>query len=118
MANASIEAGPKDLPPGIPSAALDCPLEQAIHTVGGRWKMLVLRTLFLGGQQRFNALLRAMPEISAKELTRNLRELEQAGLVAHTTDQDEAPYALSPLGETMLPVFRELGAFGARLKAR
>ncbi|HWW25412.1 MAG TPA: helix-turn-helix domain-containing protein [Caulobacter sp.] len=118
MADALIDTRPEDLPPDIPSVALDCPLEQAIHTVGGRWKMLVLRALFLGGEQRFNALLRAMPKISAKELTRNLRELEHAGLVAHATDQDEAPYALSPLGETMLPVFRELGAFGARLRAR
>jgi DNA-binding HxlR family transcriptional regulator len=112
------KASLRDLPPGVPGVALDCPLEQAINTVGGRWKMLVLRALFLGGEQRFNALLRAMPDISAKELTRNLRELEQAGLVVHVTEQDEAPYALSPLGKTMLPVFRELGAFGARVRAR
>ena len=118
MTDVSIEVLSRDLPPGVPNAALDCPLEQAIHTVGGRWKMLVLRTLFLGGEQRFNALLRAMPEISAKELTRNLRELEQSGLVAHASDEDGATYGLSPLGETMLPVFRELGVFGARLRAR
>jgi DNA-binding HxlR family transcriptional regulator len=106
------------LPEGISLAARDCPLEKAINTVGGRWKMLVLRVLFLGGEQRFNDLLRAIPGISAKELTRNLRELENAGLVAHAADGDIAPYALSPLGETMLPVFRELGAFGARLLQR
>jgi DNA-binding HxlR family transcriptional regulator len=102
----------------IPEAAADCPLEQAITTVGGRWKMLVLRALFLGGEQRFNALLRALPEISAKELTRNLRELEHAGLVRRSADGATPLYALSPLGETMLPVFRELGIFGARLRTR
>lgn len=118
MTDLPVQARPRDLPPGVPDAALDCPLEQAIHTVGGRWKMLVLRVLFLGGEQRFNALLRAAPGISAKELTRNLRELEQSGLVAHASDEDGATYGLSPLGETMLPVFRELGAFGARLRAR
>jgi DNA-binding HxlR family transcriptional regulator len=47
--------------------------------------MLVLRALLLGGEQRFNALLRTIAGISAKELTRNLRELEIAGLVAKST---------------------------------
>lgn len=106
------------LPEGVSLAAENCPLEKAINTVGGRWKMLLLRVLFLGGEQRFNDLLRAIPAISAKELTRNLRELENAGLIVHAADGEIAPYALSPLGETMLPVFRELGIFGARLLER
>ena len=54
------------LPAGISSAAPNCPLEKAINTIGGRWKMLVLRVLFLDGEQRFNALLHAIPGISAK----------------------------------------------------
>jgi len=106
----------RELPAGVPVAAQDCPLEQAINTVGGRWKMLVLRALFLGGEQRFNDLSRAVEGISAKELTRNLRELEYAGLVERC--DGEQLYALSALGESMLPVFRELGALGARLRAR
>ncbi|SFK43949.1 helix-turn-helix domain-containing protein [Caulobacter sp. UNC279MFTsu5.1] len=118
MTDLAIVAGPRDPRFGVPDAARDCPLEQAIHTVSGRWKMLLLRALFLGGEQRFNALLRAAPGISAKELTRNLRELEQSGLVVRAFDKGGATYGLSPLGETMLPVFRELGAFGARLRAR
>ena len=104
-----------DLPAGIPGAAVDCPLEKAINTIGGRWKMLILRALMLGGEQRFNALLFAIARISAKELTRNLRELESAGLVAKSAHGEPAAYALTALGETLLPAFRELGAFGTRL---
>ncbi|HEX7850449.1 MAG TPA: helix-turn-helix domain-containing protein [Sphingomonas sp.] len=115
MSDATIASG-WELPAGLPAAAQDCPLEQAINTVGGRWKMLVLRALFLGGGQRFNDLLRAVQGISAKELTRNLRELEYAGLVDRR--DGEQLYVLSTLGETMLPVFRELGALGARLRSR
>lgn len=118
MTDVSIEGMRAGLSADIAAAAQNCPLEKAIHTVGGRWKMLVLRALFLGGEQRFNALLRAIPRISAKELTRNLRELEQSGLVVRVGDAEGKPYELSPLGETMLPVFRELGAFGARLGGR
>lgn len=104
-----------ELPKEIRDVAADCPLEKAINTIGGRWKMLVLRALLLGGEQRFNALLRTIARISAKELTRNLRELEVAGLVAKSTRSDLAFYALTALGESLLPAFRELGIFGTRL---
>jgi DNA-binding HxlR family transcriptional regulator len=104
-----------ELPEEFPDAAADCPLEKAINTIGGRWKMLVLRALLLGGEQRFNALLRTIARISAKELARNLRELEAAGLVAKSVRGELAFYALTPLGESLVPAFRELGTFGARL---
>jgi DNA-binding HxlR family transcriptional regulator len=29
-----------------------CPVEQAIHVIGGKWKLLVLRSLLLNGRQR------------------------------------------------------------------
>lgn len=106
------------LPAGVSSATPNCPLEKAINTIGGRWKMLVLRALLLDGEQRFNALLHAIPAISAKELTRNLRELEAAELVARRSTGDAVHYSLTPLGKTLLPVFRELGSFGSRMLKR
>ncbi len=115
MLHAMDKAKHAELPEGIPDVAVDCPVEKAINTIGGRWKMLVLRALLLGGEQRFNALLRTVARISAKELTRNLRELESAGLVAKSARDELAFYALTPLGESLLPAFRELGTFGARL---
>lgn len=115
MLNATENMRQIEFPSGIPDAAVDCPVEKAINTIGGRWKMLVLRALLLGGEQRFNALLRTIARISAKELTRNLRELEAAGLVAKSARNESTCYALTPLGGSLLPAFRELGTFGARL---
>jgi DNA-binding HxlR family transcriptional regulator len=117
MTNGSHNEVRSILPAGLTDAAQNCPLETAINTIGGRWKMLVLRALFLNGELRFNLLLRAIPRISAKELTRNLRELESVGLVARQTANEAVFYSLTPLGKTLLPTFRELGTFGARLLA-
>ena len=103
----------------FPEAASTCPVESAIEVIGGRWKLLVLRWLFLGGPQRFNHLLHSVEGISAKELTRNLRELENARIVEHkTVPATGTPkvYFLSELGMTLMPVFREIGSFGERLK--
>jgi DNA-binding HxlR family transcriptional regulator len=108
------------LRPTFSEAASTCPVESAIEVIGGRWKLLVLRALFLDGAQRFNRLLHSVEGISAKELTRNLRELENAGLVeqgASSTGGDgPGAYCLSELGTSLLPVFREIGSFGERLK--
>ena len=59
------------------------------------------------------------PGISPKELTCNLRQLEQPGLVARTQCRSERPgfeaYALTELGRSLHPAFKALGAFGALL---
>ena len=58
-----------------------CPVEQAIHVIAGKWKMLVLRSLLLNNPQRYNELSLTISRISSKKLTRNLRELVGAGFV-------------------------------------
>jgi len=92
----------------------DCPVEKAINIIGGKWKMLVLRSLLLNGPQRYNNLLISVTGISPKELTRNLRELTASGLIGLRTSRD-VPYALTPLGASLLPVFKRLLPWGRRL---
>jgi DNA-binding HxlR family transcriptional regulator len=103
----------------VPSIAT-CPLALAISVIGGKWKMLVLRALFAGGAQRYNELLRGVDSISAKELTRNLRELEAAGLVCRTRRaaqlRDMEAYTLTDLGASIRPAFVSLGEFGKALE--
>jgi len=48
-----------------------CPVEKAIRIIGGKWKLLVLRSLLLNGPQRYNELLSSVTAISR----RNLREI-------------------------------------------
>ena len=98
----------------LPKPVPDCPVEKAINIIGGKWKMLVLRSLLLNGPQRYNDLLISVTGISPKELTRNLRELTASGLIVSRTIRD-APYALTPLGAGLLPVFKRLLPWGRRL---
>lgn len=98
----------------LPKPVPECPVEKAITIIGGKWKLLVLRSLLLNGPQRYNDLLRSVNRVSPKELTRNLRMLTDAGLVAPRAGRD-APYALTPLGAGLLPVFKRLLPWGRRL---
>jgi DNA-binding HxlR family transcriptional regulator len=99
----------------VPVIAKTCPLHLAINAIEGRWKLHILRALFVYGAQRYNVLLRNVAQISAKELTRNLRELEQAKLVLRKTEEGEQRYGLTSLGKELLPTFQSLGRFGVML---
>ena len=85
---------------------IECPVERAIRLIGGKWRMLILRTLIADGAQRFNRLAQSIDGISHKVLTQNLRELVGSGLVA----QDEASaYGVTPSGMRLQPVLHGLG---------
>ena len=97
-----------------------CPVEEAIRVVGGRWKLLVLRSMLLNGPQRYNEFLNTVAGISPKELTRNLRELADAGLVVKNSGSGRvAGYELTKLGKGLMPTFKKLLTWGqVLLKAR
>ena len=94
-----------------------CPVEQAIQVIGGKWKLLLLRSLLLNGAQRYNELLTSVTGISAKELTRNLRELSASGLVTQQASGSTrtTPYMLTRLGKSLMPTFKSLLIWGQKL---
>ncbi len=95
-----------------------CPVEEAILIIGGKWKLLVLRSLLLNGPQRYNELLGTVTTISQKELTRNLRELAGAGLVAKDASENKvARYGVTKLGKGLMPTFKSLLKWGVKLPA-
>ncbi|AFY59864.1 helix-turn-helix domain-containing protein [Synechococcus sp. PCC 6312] len=91
-----------------------CAVEATLRVIGGRWKVLILRALF-GGTQRFSALNRALPGITQKMLTQQLRELEQDGIVHRQVYQQVPPrveYSLTALGQTLYPVLKSMHDWG------
>ena len=80
------------------AAPLPCPVEEAIRIIGGKWKLLVLRSLFLNGPQRYNELLGTVTAISPKELTRNLRELTGAGYTRWNSTVDSVDGNIAKAG--------------------
>ncbi len=95
-----------------------CPVEAAIRIIGGKWKLLVLRSLLLNGPQRYNELLNTVTSISQKELTRNLRELSEAGMISREAGAARvARYEMTKLGKRLMPTFKSLLVWGKQLLA-
>ncbi len=93
-----------------------CPVETCLELLSGKWKPRILWKLHQGGIVRFGELKRGMPEITAKMLTQQLRELEQDGLVTRRVYAEVPPkveYSLSEFGETLKPILENLARWGA-----
>lgn len=70
----------------------DCPIRNVLSRVGDKWSLLVLHTLEQSAEPvRFNALQRALPDISQKVLTTTLRTLEVDGFVVRTVYAEVPP---------------------------
>jgi DNA-binding HxlR family transcriptional regulator len=100
--------------------AVGCPVETTIAAIGGRWKVLVIHHL-LAGKQRFGELTRRLDGVSARTLTRQLRELEASGVIERTVHQQVPPkveYALTRLGRELEPVLDAMHQWGEKLERR
>lgn len=94
-----------------------CPVEDAIRLLGGRWRIVLIYHL-LDGKRRFSELRRAMPGISQRMLTLDLRALEKAGIVQRTIYPEVPPrveYDLTAEGQRLRELVDLLGDVGARL---
>lgn len=70
----------------------NCPIRNVLSRVSDKWSLLVLHTLGQSAEPvRFNALQRALPDISQKALTTTLRTLEEDGFVVRTVYAEVPP---------------------------
>lgn len=91
-----------------------CAVEVTLSVMGGTWKPIVLFHL-LHGTKRFSELARAIPNVTQRMLTLQLRELEEAGIVARTVYAEVPPrvdYALTDMGRSLEPVLTAMRDWG------
>ncbi|MBU7318204.1 winged helix-turn-helix transcriptional regulator [Paenibacillus oleatilyticus] len=92
------------------------PAEATLEVLGGKWKLLILCHLNCGpGPKRTSELKKAIPEITQKMLTQQLRELEEDGIIIRTVYNEVPPkvvYELSELGFSLKSILDQLGEWG------
>ncbi|WEX78393.1 helix-turn-helix transcriptional regulator [Sinorhizobium numidicum] len=92
-----------------------CPVEATLNFIDGKWKGVILYHLMLERTLRFNELRRRVPSVTQRMLTKQLRELEEAGLLSRKVFPVVPPrvdYTLTPRGESLKPVIMALKAWG------
>jgi len=97
-----------------------CPIETTLSLIGGKWKLIILKEL-LKEPVRYGLLIKKIPNISAKVLTQQLKEMEKDGLIIRNVYAEvpaRVEYGLSEMGISMLTILREIRKWGIEKAAQ
>ncbi|MCL6604998.1 MAG: helix-turn-helix transcriptional regulator [Paenibacillus sp.] len=92
-----------------------CPVEFTVNIIGGKWKILILYHLINNDMIRFNQLQKKLSSVTHRTLTRQLRELEEDGMVNRVTFAEVPPrveYSLSDKGKSLTPILLQMRDWG------
>ena len=91
-----------------------CPIRTTLEMLGGKWRLLLINAIG-NGHHRFGALKRAVPEISEKMLTQELKNLVDNRLITRTNYGEVPPrveYHLTSIGERAQALLQPISEFG------
>jgi DNA-binding HxlR family transcriptional regulator len=93
----------------------NCPAELTVSLLDGKWKAYIIYNL-RKGPKRFGELRRMTVNVSQAILTRQLKELEEFGIVERTEIGKErtagVEYALTERGESLKPILYSMVKWG------
>lgn len=92
----------------------ECPIRNVVSRFSGKWSMLVMCVLAENESTRFNAIGRAIPDVSPKVLSATLRMLEEDELIQRRVYAEIPPrveYSLTAKGRSLMPILYSLIAW-------
>ena len=96
---------------------IDCPAERAVYFIGGKWKIRILFNLSSKKKVRFGELKRNLKTVTQQMLSKQLKELEQDGIVNRRVHQVVPPkveYSLTEFGNSLIPILRSFSEWNKR----
>lgn len=93
-----------------------CPITNTMKKIGGKWKLIIIYYL-AKDPHRFSELQRAIPEITTKMLTQQLRELEVDQVITrkvYPVIPPKVEYSLTKQGQKLLPIIELLNSWGEK----
>lgn len=98
-----------------PAPRMNCPLDAAMSMIEGKWKTVILCRMMIESRPlRFKELME-VEGISARILTKQLREMEADGLVVKRSYSEVPPrteYSLTAKAESLAPILQALAQWG------
>lgn len=99
----------------LPQPRMNCSLDAAMSVIEGKWKTVILCRMMVEGKPlRFKDLMN-VEGISARILTKQLKEMEADGLITKAVYNESPPrteYTLTAKGESLKPILISLAQWG------
>ena len=100
----------------MPCPRMDCAVDAAMSVFEGRWKSVILcRMMREDRPLRFKELAEGIDGISARILTKQLKEMESDHLIVRREYAESPPrveYSLTEFGHTIRPVLESMYTWG------
>lgn len=94
-----------------------CPLEHAVNTISGKWKIPIVWHLNQGVKRPADFFLH-IADMNRRVLTRQLKELEDSGIIFKTIIKEkplEVEYQLTSSGDQLVSTLWKLNDWGIEL---
>jgi DNA-binding HxlR family transcriptional regulator len=92
-----------------------CEKELTMSIISGKYKVVIIWHLGNDGPLRYGELFKLFPGISNRVLTKQLRDLEQDGIVSRLVYPVVPPkveYFLTDMGRSILPIVNDIWRWG------
>jgi DNA-binding HxlR family transcriptional regulator len=96
-----------------------CPFELSLAILDGKWKCIVLFKLMKVKSIRYGDLKKLLPDISDKVLSKELKDLEEFGIIDRKAYAESPPrvcYSLTKKGDKLRPIFGLMRKWGMGYK--
>ncbi|MEO1051392.1 MAG: winged helix-turn-helix transcriptional regulator [Bacteroidota bacterium] len=92
-----------------------CCASLTMGIIGGKWKTVILFHL-MNEKLRYNELRKAMPTVTERTLSLQLKSLEEDGLINRKVYTSKPPlkveYSLTDFGKTLTPLIQSIADWG------
>jgi len=91
-----------------------CPVETAMEIIGGKYKVIIIWNL-ADKTLRYNELKKAIPQVTPKMLSQQLKDLEADGIInriLYPVVPPKTEYSLTELGKSLVPIIKDLCRWG------
>ncbi len=91
-----------------------CPVEAAMDVIGGKYKAQIVYEL-MQGTKRYSEIQKALPQATPRMLSKQLKELEEDGVinrVLYPVVPPKTEYSLTEMGQTLVPIVDALCKWG------
>lgn len=92
-----------------------CCASLTMGVIGGKWKTVIIFHL-MSRTMRYNELRKAMPTVTERTLSLQLKKLEEDGIISRKVYTSKPPlkveYTLTELGKTLIPIIEAIARWG------
>lgn len=91
-----------------------CPITRTMNLIGGKWSLPIVYVL-MSGTKRFKELERSVEGINTRMLVKELKQLEENGIVVRKVFAEVPPrveYSLTEKGRALKSILEEMKSWG------